>query len=250
MVDFNPYLSDNMQDKLHMNLHPGIDPPSFKTSIEGFDGNNVLLESTYFYPRGGGQPGDTGTIATENSESQINEVLSGKMILHPVVAPDFFEVGDQVTCLIDSDRRNAHTMMHTAQHIVSAQAENLWGAETVGNQLNVENSRVDLLFEDKELFDPDALVEATNSVISSEIDVNIHEWDRKRILGHEQMRHTKFMHRIPETITKLRVVEIEGEDLCPCAGTHVSNTSMIPRIKFQTRKNKGKGRIRFSYSFE
>ena len=141
-------------------------------------------------------------------------------------------------------------MMHTAQHIVSAQAENLWGAETVGNQLNVDNSRVDLLFEDKELFDPDALVEATNSVISSDIDVNIHEWDRNRILDHEQMRHTKFMHRIPESITKLRVVEIEDVDLCPCAGTHVSNTSMIPRIKFQTRKNKGKGRIRFSYSFE
>ena len=140
--------------------------------------------------------------------------------------------------------------MHTAQHIVSAIAEDLWGAETVGNQLSVDNSRVDLLFEDKGVFDPDNLVEATNSVISSNVPVNIHQWERARILNHEQMRHTKFMHRIPSSITQLRVVEIEGIDLCPCAGTHVSNTSMIPKIKFLRKKNKGKGRIRFSYVFE
>jgi len=161
-----------------------------------------------------------------------------------------FQTGDTVTCQIDVERRNGHALMHTAQHIVSALAEDLWGAETVGNQLTVENSRVDLLFEDKGVFNPDDLVEATNSVISSNISVNVHEWDRSRILDHEQMRHTKFMHRIPSSITELRVVEIEGVDLCPCAGTHVSNTLMIPQIKFLGKKNKGKGRIRFSYIFE
>ena len=155
-----------------------------------------------------------------------------------------------MTCRIDSSRRNGHSLMHTAQHIVSALAEDLWGAETVGNQLSVESSRVDLLFEDKEAFDPDELVNATNAVISSNLDVNIHEWERSRIISHEQMRHTKFMHRIPSSITHLRVVEIDGVDLCPCAGTHVSNTSVIPQIKFLGKKNKGKGRIRFSYIFE
>jgi misacylated tRNA(Ala) deacylase len=172
------------------------------------------------------------------------------MILHPVDDPDLFQTGDAVTCQIDVERRNGHALMHTAQHIVSALAEDLWGAETVGNQLTVEASRVDLLFEDKEVFNPDELVEATNTVISSNVAVNIHEWERTRILEHEQMRHTKFMHRIPPSITQLRVVEIDGVDLCPCAGTHVSNTSMIPQIKFQGKKNKGKGRIRFSYIFE
>ena len=114
----------------------------------------------------------------------------------------------------------------------------------------VEASRVDLLFEDKTLFEPDELVSATNSIISSDLTVDVHEWERSRIIGHEQMRHTKFMHRIPSSITHLRVVEIEGVDLCPCAGTHVSNTSNIPQIRFIGKKNKGKGRIRFSYEFE
>ena len=239
-----------MQEKLHMTTHPGTDPPSFETRIHGFEGSNAMLESTYCYPRGGGQPGDTGLLISEGTESIIHEVLPGKMILHPVDNPDLFETGDTVTCQIDVERRNGHALMHTAQHIVSALAEDLWGAETVGNQLAVETSRVDLLFEDKEVFNPDELVEATNTVISSNVSVNVHEWERTRIQEHEQMRHTKFMHRIPSSITQLRVVEIEGVDLCPCAGTHVSNTSMIPQIKFHAKKNKGKGRIRFSYVFE
>ena len=68
-------------------------------------------------------------------------------------------------------------------------------------------------------------------------------------MNHEQMRHTKFMERIPSSISNLRVVEVEGIDLCPCAGTHVENTSSIPNIEFVSKKNKGKGRIRFSYTF-
>ena len=239
-----------MQEKLHMSRHPGTDPPQFETRIHAIDGSNVLLESSYCYPRGGGQPGDTGLLSSVNAVSEIYEVLPGEMILHPIENPDLFETGDSVICQIDVGRRNGHALMHTAQHIVSAIAEDLWGAETVGNQLTVENSRVDLLFEDKEVFNPDELVDATNAVISSNLAVNIHEWKRSRILEHEQMRHTKFMHRIPSMITQLRVVEIEGVDLCPCAGTHVSNTSLIPQIKFHGKKNKGKGRIRFSYNFE
>tara|TARA_B100000029_G_C17042130_1_gene766340 strand:- start:65 stop:580 length:516 start_codon:yes stop_codon:yes gene_type:complete len=171
------------------------------------------------------------------------------MLLHPVDQPREFTVGQNVICEIDIDRRNGHTLMHTAQHIFSALAEDLWGAETVGNQIGAEQSRVDLLFENKEVFDPDVLVDAVNNAIASNVDVNIHEWDRKEIMGHDKMRHTKFMNRIPESITHLRVVEVDGIDLCPCAGTHVSNTSQIPPVKYIGKKNKGKGRIRVSYEF-
>ena len=234
-----------------MDLHPETNPEPFETRIleknEGF----LYLEETYCYPRGGGQPGDRGLITSSDGQSSnLLEVLPGEKIKHPVDDIDIFSVGEKITCEIDINVRNAHTMMHSAQHIFSALAEDIWGAETVGNQIGSENSRVDLLFEDKEVFDPDELVDAVNSILSSGIPVNVHNWDRQKILSHEQMRHTKFMHRIPESITHLRVVEIEGIDLCPCAGTHVSNTSQIPQIKFLGKKNKGKGRLRISYDFE
>ena len=240
-----------MQEKLHMTQHPGTDPPPFTTRIVGKDGNTLLLEETFCYPRGGGQPGDTGAITSIEGEScKMEEVLPGEMIIHPVEDASIFTAGQEVICTIDRNRRNALTLMHTAQHIFSAMSEDIWGAETVGNQIGVERCRVDLLFDDKDVFDPDIIIDKVNSILNSKIPVNVHEWDRGTIMSHENMRHTKFMHRIPESITHLRVVEIEGIDLCPCAGTHASNTSMIPRVKFISKKNKGKGRLRISYSFD
>ena len=240
-----------MQEKLHMTHHPGTDPPPFTTRIVGKDGNTLLLEETFCYPRGGGQPGDTGVITSIEGEScKMEEVLPGEMIIHPVDDATLFTVGQEVICTIDQNRRNALALMHTAQHIFSAMSEDIWGAETVGNQIGVESSRVDLLFDDKDVFDSDIIIDKVNSILSSKIPVNVHEWDRETILSHENMRHTKFMHRVPESITHLRVVEIEDIDLCPCAGTHASNTSMIPRVKFISKKNKGKGRLRVSYEFD
>lgn len=234
-----------------MSRHPGLNPLPFETIVTGKDDNSLLFKESYCYPRGGGQPGDTGAIYSEGSRvSKLNEVLPGDMILHPVGDVSKFQIGQKVTCEIDVERRNGNTLMHTSQHIVSAIAEDLWGAETVGNQIGPEQSRVDLYFENKEIFDSDILIDEVNSVISSKINVNVHNWDRKKILSHDQMRHTKFMHRIPESITHLRVVEIEGVDLCPCAGTHASNTTQIPKIKFVGKKNKGKGRLRVSYEFD
>ncbi len=82
-----------MQKKLHMDHHPGTNPEPFKTIITGFEGEYVLLQSTYCYPRGGGQPGDTGSLVAGDIETQISEVLPGEMILHPLEEPDMFEIG-------------------------------------------------------------------------------------------------------------------------------------------------------------
>ena len=238
-----------MQEKLHMTRHPGINPPQFEANIVGKTDSVLFLSESYCYPRGGGQPGDTGKIIKANGEiSDYTEVLPGEMIAHPIENPLDFEIGEEILCRIDSERRNAHTMMHTSQHIVSALAEDIWGAETVGNQLGAIQSRIDLLFDDKSKFDPIELVNAVNTVLSSSTTVNIHNWDRNMILEHEQMRHTKFLHKIPGDI--LRVVEIEGVDLCPCAGTHVSNTSIIPTLRYIGKKNKGKGRLRLAFEFD
>ena len=240
-----------MQEKLHMNLHPGGNPKPFTTTITDLSENAIFLRETHCYPRGGGQPGDTGVLSCDDGrKTKFGEVLPGEFIMHPVETASIFDIGESSECSLDITRRNSHTMMHSAQHIFSALAEDIWGAETVGNQIGVDQSRVDLLFSDKNDFNADEIVDAVNNVIKSAIPVRIHQWTREQIMSHEQMRHTKFMHRIPESVTHLRVVEVEGVDLCPCAGTHVDNTSSIPMVVFESKKNKGKGRLRVSYSFE
>jgi Ser-tRNA(Ala) deacylase AlaX len=180
-----------LQEKLHMTQHPGIDPPSFTTTIKNIVDNNLFLRDTFCFPRGGGQPGDTGIISNSNVRRDLLETLPGEQISHPLSTAEGFSIGDTVDCQIDQIRRNKNTTMHTVQHIVSALANDLFHAETVGNQISEEYTRIDLLFPDRDKFIASDLEQSVNDVINSQKDVRIHNWDRETILSHEQMRHTK-----------------------------------------------------------
>ena len=237
-----------MQEKLHMTHHPGTNPPLFTTTIKDIVDNNLFLKDTFCFPRGGGQQGDTGIISNSNVKANLLETLPGDFIFHPLDTAEGFNIGDTVDCQIDQIRRNKNTTMHTVQHIVSALANDLFLAETVGNQISEEYTRIDLLFPDRDKFVASDLEQAVNDVINSQKNVSIHNWDREKILSHEQMRHTKFMDRIPASITELRVVEIADIDLCPCGGTHVDNTAKLNLMTITNVKSKGSGKLRLSYN--
>ncbi|MDG1542697.1 MAG: alanyl-tRNA editing protein [Candidatus Thalassarchaeaceae archaeon] len=239
-----------MQEKLYMTQHPGTNPPSFSSIITEIIDENIFLKDSYCYPRGGGQPGDTGVISNSDAQVRLLETLPGESIIHPLESVEGFSIGDEIKCVIDQQRRNKNTKMHTVQHIFSAMANDLFEAETVGNQIGDEKTRIDLLFPDRDKFMISDLEESVNNVIKSHKNVNIHRWDRKSILSHEQMRHTKFMDRIPNTITELRVVEIEDIDLCPCAGTHVEKTSELSEMEIVNVKSKGSGKLRITYQLK
>ena len=256
-----------------MKIHPGTNPEPFKSTVAGIEEEFIILDESYCYPRGGGQPGDRGIfvvappIPVEDASQEevqnflermmigvhpeeFGEVLGGDLIRHPVQDTEYFSIGDEVVCEINQDVRNRHARMHTAQHIVSAMADDLWGAETVGNQISTNYTRLDLFFEDRAVYDSGTLEDVVNTIISTNTDGLVHDWTRERILEHEQMRHTKFMDRIPSSIPSLRVVEVDGVDLCPCAGTHVSNTLDLESISITNVKSKGAGKFRISYQFE
>ncbi len=237
-----------MQEKMHLTQHPGLNPPSFEARITDVLDDGVYLDRTFCYPRGGGQPGDKGTIASIDKTSHMGEVKPGDSILHPLESPELFEIGDKIDCEIDSFWRNRNTKMHTAQHVFSAIANDMYNAETVGNQISDKTTRIDLWFPDRDLFDPEEITLQVNDVLNSGADVLIHKWSREEILSHDMMRHTNFMDRIPSSISMLRVVEIEEIDLCPCGGTHVGNISDIPEINIVNVKSKGAGKLRISYN--
>ncbi len=237
-----------MQEKLHMTQHPGINPPPFTSIITNIAEDKIFLKETYCYPRGGGQQGDTGTISNMNLQTELLETIPGESIIHPVISTEGFAIGDEVLCTINQERRNKNTTMHTVQHIVSAIANDMFSAETVGNQISEEYTRIDLLFPDRDKFKSEDLEQAVNDIIKSNKNVKIHNWERERIIEHEQMRHTKFMDRIPTSVKKLRVVEIVDVDLCPCGGTHVDNTSKLSEMNITNVKSKGAGKLRISYS--
>jgi misacylated tRNA(Ala) deacylase len=95
------------------------------------------------------------------------------------------------------------------------------------------------------------LVEDANHWVNKDAEIMIHEWSRKQIMSDDRVRNRRFVERIIDRIGGsdpiLRMVEIEGIDLCPCAGTHLSSTSSIGNITIGRVQNKGKGTFRIYF---
>jgi len=241
-----------MQERLHLQNHPGINPQPFSSKVLSIIEDSIILEQSYCYPKGGGQPGDTGTLSGQGISERFTEVHARELIHHPVNDVSTFKIGQVLDCTIDVARRNSLAITHTAQHIVSAMADELWDATTVGNQLGTEESRIDLLFDDKTRFSQQVIQDKVNEIIGSNRSVTVANWTADEILSDDRVRNRSFVSRIlerlPSHVEHMRVVNIEGIDICPCAGSHVDNVSQLTQIEITRIKQKGAGKIRLYYN--
>ena len=209
----------------------------------------IILDKTAFYPIGGGQPSDTGFIEWDNKKSEVLQVIrKGDAIKH-IIKGEKPSVEIQVYATIDWDTRYKHMKMHTAQHIISGIIFDDYSARTVGNQIHADYSRVDfhpVKFSDKDLGD---IVKKFNEIVLMNLPVKIYEEERASLEKRLDSQRSN-LDLLPKFISKLRIVEIQDFDICPCAGTHVKNTSEIPRVKEIRRETKGKDTDRIIYSLD
>jgi len=208
----------------------------------------ICLDQTAFYPLGGGQPSDTGIIKWDNKTSKVTEVIKKGDTIKHIIEGEKPPTGTKIHGMINWDKRYEHMKMHTAQHIISGIIFDEYNAKTVGNQIHADYSRVDfhpVHFLEQDL---EKIRNKFNEMIKQNIPVKIYEEERESL---EKRVDTQRAHLdlLPKFITKLRIVEIEGFDICPCAGTHVKNTSEIPNIGKIERETKGKDKDRIIYSF-
>lgn len=212
----------------------------------------LMLDQTLFYPLGGGQNWDTGRLEFEDGTVlEVNEVTKRGPVKHVVGdAAQVIEEGSTVKGTIDWERRYAHMRMHTAQHLVSGVAYELFdGTRTVGNQIHADRSRIDfnpIQFTPEML---DDLASAANDLIKAKKDIEAVTMTREEVNGIMPEARTN-MDLLPKSVTDLRVIRIGDDiDLCPCAGTHVRNTGEIGEIQILGRQGKGKGTQRIEYGF-
>lgn len=208
--------------------------------------NYVVLDKSAFYPLGGGQPSDTGVLRWEGGESRVAEVQKKGIIKHVISGE--LPHGD-VHAVIDWDKRYAHMRMHTAQHVISGVVYDLYKARTVGNQIHADRSRVDFSPANFSEEDLEKIEDASNDVILKGLPVAIYEEERDSLESRTDPLRSN-LDLIPSSIKRLRIVEIEGFDVCPCAGTHVKGTSELGRLKITKKENKGKERERITYILE
>lgn len=237
-----------MTKKLYLESIEAAYLEEFTAEVIAIEDNKIVLDQTLFYPLGGGQNWDLGSIDGPNGKMNVIEVRGRDTIHHTIEDTFELEIGDEVSGKIDFERRYSHMKMHTAQHLVSGIAYEMFdGVRTVGNQIHTEKSRIDF----KPIqFTEDMLLElqsAVNEKIQLGLEVTDSQMTRDEINSIMPQERTN-MDLLPSFIDDLRVVTIgDKQDLCPCAGTHVRNISEIKGIEFIGKKSKGKGTQRVTY---
>ena len=196
------------------------------------NGYGVVLDATYFYPEGGGQPSDLGSI----EGIVIKDVYYYKDdIVHLLEAPVKLE---EVSCKIDWERRLDFMQQHLGQHILSRAFEIKYDANTIGFHIGDDYVTIDL---DKKL-DQDAL-----DLVENFANHIVYESRSVEILSPTPGELEAMPLRKEPTVTEnIRVIQIEGFDFSPCGGTHLKSTSEVGMIKIKKSNNNNDGiRVEF-----
>ncbi len=206
------------------------------------DEKAVALDRTAFYPGGGGQPNDVGTLAGEAlSLSKGLNVMKvkkvGDEVLH-ILDGELPAVGSTVHGAIDWDRRYKLMRTHTAMHILCGTVFRDYGAQVTGGDMETLKGRMDFEFErlQKELVS--VIEAAVNREVQAGRDVRVKILPREEAFQIPDLIRTK-INLLPEGIQQVRTVEIVGLDLQADGGTHVKNTAEVGKMRVADYKSKG-----------
>ena len=200
-------------------------------TVIAVDDTGIVLDRTVFYPLGGGQAGDTGTLTLPNATSiAIVDTRKHKerpgAIAHVAAAGtdlSMLVTGSRVTARIDATRRQAHRRFHTATHLLCA----LVPHPVDGCSITAEYARLD--FHMTEPLDKDVLCDGLARLVAEAHPVR-HRWISEEELDANPSLVRSMSVQPPRGLGRIRVLEVEGVDLQPCGGTHVTNTAEIGRV--------------------
>ena len=200
----------------------------------------IVLDRTAFYPGGGGQPCDFGTLAVEGTVYPVNRVKKqGNDVLHFLGGDQPLPVaGSAVHGILDWARRYELMRTHTAMHILCGTVFRDYGALVPGGEMEPRRGRLDFEFETMR----GELVREIEASINQEMaqgrEIRVQILPREEAFQIPDLIRTK-INLLPEGITHVRTVEIVGLDLQADGGTHVRNTSEVGPIRIADYKSKG-----------
>ena len=228
----------------------------------------LILDRTAFYPGGGGQPCDTGTIywidgnirhevgiikakkgggdvshyltptQTESDDAiSFSSQDAGAVRSQPIIPLP--TVGTTITGVIDWDRRYQLMRTHTAMHILCGVVWRNYGAQVTGGNMKPLNGRMDFEFENLNRERVDEIEEKVNTEVLAAREVRVTILPRNEAEQIPDLIRTK-INLVPVSITEIRAVEIVGLDLQADGGTHVSNTREVGRLRVLDYKSKGR----------
>lgn len=221
---------------------------SLDAIVSAVDGEWLELDQTIFYPEGGGQPGDTGTLAADGRTFRILDTRKGAspgVIRHQLDTVDHgLVVGQPVSISLDWEIRYRHMRMHTCLHLLGS----LIPAPVTGGQVGAEKSRLDFDIGDQAL-DKEELTHRLNELVTGAHPVQFGSITERELDEHPELVRTMSVQP-PRGAGDIRTVRVTDVDYQPCGGTHVANTREIGPVRVSKIENKGKRNRRVHVVFD
>lgn len=221
---------------------------TFEAVVESVDGQDVVLEETYFYPEGGGQPADRGTI---DGVDITHVKKADSTVVHTLSETPDFGVGETVVGDIDDAFRTYTMRAHSASHVLYGAGRRVF--EDIGyGGFDIGERKVRVDFETSTDVDDDRLLELerlTNRTVWDSRSVTWEELPREEALELDGIAfNTATEEGVMADADTVRVVTIEDWDVAACGGTHVSNTRTIGPVTVLERSNPGEGLTRIEFA--
>lgn len=204
------------------------------------EANAVLLDRTVFYPGGGGQPADAGTLESASGGSWVvtGAKKRGDDIWH-MLDGELPAAGTHVTALLDWERRHALMRTHSALHVLCGVVWRDYRASVTGGNMEPLSGRMDFEFETMAAELVAEIEQRVNEEIAADREIRVAVLPRDDAFAIPDLIRTK-INLLPEGIPEVRTIEIVGLDLQADGGTHVARTSEIGHVRVTGYESKGR----------
>ena len=221
----------------------------FESEVTKVEDSSIWFAKTAFYPTGGGQPNDIGTVKIDTRVFNVIDVKKDGQDVQHVLSevPAGVKVGDKVYGKIDWENRYKFQRTHTAMHILCGIIYQEFGSTVTGGQIKALEGRMDF---DIEKFTPDKIKfieDKCNEAIQKNYPIKVDFLPREEADKDPDLIRTK-VSLIPNEVMTVRTIDIVGLDKQADGGTHVKSTKEVGKMTITKIDNRGKGRKRLYFS--
>lgn len=219
----------------------------FEARVVKLEGREITLDRTAFYPGGGGQPADKGSLGIGPVRANVVDARRESNEIVHVLDRAIPDTVRDLKGALDWERRFAHMRYHTALHVLSGVIWRNFDAKVTGGQMRSDRARMDFSFPGEWTTGVVGEIERlTNEALAEERPVRVYELERGEALANPDLIRTQ-VNLVPERVRTIRIVEIEGLDTQADGGTHVANTSEVGEMEITGHKSKGRQNKRIEF---
>ena len=212
----------------------------FEAEVVEARADSVILRSTAFYPRGGGQPGDQGELIVGENVYSVKDTFKDQHVVLHVLDTTPPPVGLIVKGVINWNLRYLHMRYHSAIHIICGVMYRLHNSIITGGMISSEKARVDFDVDDLGAERVAEIEQLANKVVKEGKTITSSIISKDEALRITDLIRTKPGIILLQKLPDVRVVEIKNFDIQADGGTHVSNTMEVGVIRITKTENKGR----------